>query len=130
MAIAFRPHHFLCAFCFKGRGYSPAFIANFKQIMAQLMANDTTPIEIINHTDSICAPCPHRTNKTCTSQEKISKLDQAHATALDIKVGERITWREAKKIIAEKISLETFHYICADCEWKAYGICEEVLQTK
>ena len=27
--LQFRPHHFLCAFCFQGKGYSPEFIENF-----------------------------------------------------------------------------------------------------
>lgn len=127
--IYFRPHHFLCALCFQGRGYSPAFVANFQTIMNVLTSchGDQTPIHIINHTDSICAPCPNRRDKNCTTQEKITALDHAHAHALEIKPDTTVTWGEAKQLIAEKISLEKFHEICATCSWKELGICEGVL---
>lgn len=129
MTISFRPHHFLCALCFQGRGYSPAFVSNFETIMAELNGpdGDTTSINIVGHTDSICAPCPNRRNLSCTTQEKIDKLDAAHAEALQILPGQTITWGEAKEKIASHIPLSTFHRICEGCEWKAYGICEQVI---
>lgn len=127
--ITFRPHHFLCALCFKGNGYSSAFVANFEVIMAALNASDGdhTAIYITQHTDSICDPCPNRRNTTCTSEEKISTLDNAHAKALDIHAGEIITWGNAKKRIKEKMTLDTFHQICKTCSWKEFGICEGVI---
>ena len=130
MEINFRPHHFLCALCFKGRGYSPAFVSNFKAIMDVLNApdGDKTPINIVGHTHSICHPCPNRLNASCLTEEKITVLDQAHARALNISAGETITWEDAKKKIAERLTLQTFHQICGPCEWKEYGICEEVLK--
>ena len=129
MEIAFRPHHFLCALCFQGRGYSPAFVANFQAIMDSLNSptGNATPITITHHTDSICAPCPNRIGQTCTTEQKITVLDNAHATALAIHAGETLTWGDAKKRIAEKLSLDTFHQICATCSWKNLGICEDVL---
>lgn len=132
MQVQFRPHHFLCAFCFRGRGYSPAFITNFQTIMALLNAldGDATNIDIVNHTDSICAPCPSRRNQLCESQTKIAALDQAHSQALELDSITSITWQEAKQRIADNITLETFHRICAGCEWKAYGICENVLREQ
>lgn len=132
MNIQFRPHHFLCALCFQGSGYSPAFITNFQAIMDYLAVpnGDEVPIQIVKHTDSICEPCPHRVEKSCTSQEKITKLDNAHAHALQIEDINTITWGDAKKRIKENISLSTFHNICNGCEWKAFGICEGVLFSR
>lgn len=128
MDIFFRPHHFLCALCFRGKGYTSTFVSHFQAIMDKLNKADgnSIPITIINHTDSICEPCPHRSGKACASQEKITSLDQAHAKALALESG-MITWGEAKKAIKEKINLAKFHEICADCEWKKFGICENVL---
>jgi len=128
--VEFRPHHFLCALCFKGRGYSPAFIANFQTIMNQLNApgGDDTPIHIVSHTDSICAPCPNRSEKTCLTEDKIAVLDTAHAAALDIQTGQTVTWGDAKELIAKKMTMEKFHQTCASCSWKEYGICEGVLK--
>src|SRR5580658_144977 len=107
--INFRPHHFLCALCFQGNGYSRAFVANFQSIMDRLNSSqgDTTEINIINYTDSICAPCPNRIDKQCTMEAKISVLDHAHAAALAIKPNTSITWGGAKNLIAEKITLDT-----------------------
>jgi len=96
--------------------------------METLSRDEKTEITVVSHTDSICAPCPHRTDLTCTSQEKINQLDQAHATVLDIHPNSTITWEDAKKKIAERLSLEDFHQMCAPCEWKKFGMCEEVVR--
>lgn len=128
MDIHFRPHHFLCALCFQGRGYSPAFVSNFEVIMAYLKASDATPIRVIAETDSICSPCPHRLGKTCQTEEKIAVLDKAHASALHLQAGDLLTWGEAKQRIADHITLDTFHRICATCQWKEWGICESVIR--
>lgn len=127
--ILFRPHHFLCALCFQGKGYSPKFVENFSEIMQQLNSEfgDDCVIQVTQVTDSICEPCPHRRETLCTSQEKILKLDAAHAQVLGIQAGEKITWGEAKKRIREHMTLDKFHQVCAPCEWKELGICESVL---
>lgn len=129
--IFFRPHHFLCALCFQGNGYSPQFIANFSELMQLLNSEngDDKEIEVVDETDSICSPCPHRREKSCTSQEKILKLDKGHAQVLGIKAGEKITWGEAKKRISECMTMENFHQVCAPCDWKKLGICEGVLKN-
>lgn len=128
MSIQFRPHHFMCALCFQGRGYSPAFIRNFQNIIELLhQKNDETLIEIVNHTDSICTPCPHRQEEKCATEESIVYLDAQHANALHLHAGMRLTWGEAKQIMAKELTLEKFHQMCATCSWKQYGICEEVI---
>lgn len=129
MTMQFRPHHFLCALCFQGEGYSLDFIKNFSSIMQQLntpLGNQTT-IEVVAETDSICAPCPSRREALCTQQDKISKLDKAHAEILHIEPGDKITWENAKGKLADFMTLEKFHAACAPCEWKKLGICEKVL---
>lgn len=129
MQIKFRPHHFLCALNFQGRGYSPAFVKNFSLITDILKApdGDDVLIHVTDHTDSICNPCPSRRETLCVEQEKVSHLDQMHASALDIKTNTVISWGEAKERITNKISLTTFHSICTTCEWKASGLCESSL---
>ncbi len=130
MTIKFRPHHFLCALGFQGKGYSSQFIANFSAIVTQLNSaqGDDEIIEVVEHTDSICSPCPHRRNLLCTEQNKINQLDQAHAEILNLTAGVKITWGDAKKRIASLMSLEKFSTACAPCEWKKLGICESALR--
>ena len=123
--INFRPHHFLCTLCFQGKGYSPDFIRNYKDIVKNLA--DESLIQVTEHTDSICAPCPHKRELKCASQEKIAALDKNHAEVLELESEEVLTWQEAKQRIKQHMTLEKFHKICAPCSWKEYGICEKIL---
>jgi hypothetical protein len=129
MKIKFRPHHFLCAVGFQGKGYSSDFVANFSQIMKILNGpdGDKVAIEVTDVTDSICAPCPHKRNKLCTTQEKIQTLDNNHAQVLKIADGDILTWGEAKQRVIENMNLEKFHQACSSCSWKSSGICEQAL---
>lgn len=127
MNINFRPHHFLCTLCFQGKGYSPTFVANYENIAAQLKENPDSEISVVDRTDSICAPCPHRQGAQCATQDKISGLDQAHGDVLKIQPGEVLTWTAAKQRISAKLTLPEFHRICATCSWKSLGVCEQVL---
>ena len=84
-------------------------------------------IEVVNETDDICSPCPHKRGVSCEAQEKILKLDRAHAEALKLKAGDVLSWGEAKARITKNIDMEKFEKICAPCSWKALGICQSVL---
>ena len=129
--ISFRAHHFLCALCFQGEGYSPAFVENFSNIMQQLCSpsGDATPITVTANADSICEPCPNRIEKSCKTADKIAVLDSAHARALHIQPGDVLTWGEAKQKITQHITLDTFHKMCETCSWKPLGICEKVVEA-
>lgn len=127
MDINFRPHHFLCTLCFQGKGYSLAFVANYESIAAHIKEDPASPIKVVNRTDSICDPCPHKQGALCDAQEKIATLDAAHSAALDIRPGDVLTWTEAQQRIADKLTLAKFHTICATCHWKALGLCEKTL---
>ena len=128
--LHFRPHHFMCALGFAGKGYSGPFIANFSQITAQLRTatGDAIELVVVEQTDSICTPCPNRRDTRCTQQQKIASLDQRHQAILQIKAGDQLSWGEAKTKIKQHMDLETFHKACAGCEWKASGVCEEALK--
>jgi hypothetical protein len=126
--LRFRPHNFLCTVGFQGFGYSPAFVDNLQQVSDQLNSDDSVIIEVVDEADTICQPCPHRRGKGCATQAKIDRLDQAHATALGLKIGDRITWGEAKQRIREKITLATHLEICHGCEWLDHQMCRKALE--
>ena len=125
----FRPHHFLCALGFAGKGYSDSFTENLRHIVNELRstAGDAILLEVVKNTDDICTPCPHKRDQQCTEQAKIDQLDTAHAAALNIQPGDILSWKTAKNRIASKISLKTFEKICAPCAWKTLGVCEKAL---
>ena len=127
--LEFRPHHFLCTVGFQGKGYSPEFVANYKEIANTLRkpGGDAVRIRVTSVTDSICGPCPSKRGDLCETQEKIDRLDHAHAEVLGIREGDEFTWAEAKLRIADKFTLEKFHESCEPCSWKTMGVCEAAL---
>ena len=127
--IRFRPHHFLCALGFQGKGYSDGFTANMARLVeGRLRApdGDATEIEVIGVTDDICAPCPKRRGTLCTSQVKIARLDAAHASALALRPGDRLTWGDAQARM-KSLPADIHERICAGCEWKSLGLCAAAL---
>lgn len=131
--LKFRPHHFLCTLAYQGSGYSPEFVESYNQIAARLResgeAGDLVQIEVVERTDSICEPCPSKRDHLCEMQEKIEKLDRAHAKVLSLRGGDVLTWGEAKDRIAENFTDEAFEASCAPCSWKPLGICKPKLQA-
>ncbi|MGB0499398.1 MAG: DUF1284 domain-containing protein [Rubricella sp.] len=129
--VRYRPHHFLCSLGYEGKGYSEAFTANMTAIViGRLRAEggEETVIEVTGHTDDICAPCPKRRGRLCTSQDRIKVLDRAHAHALRLKPGERLTWGQALERIREHVQPGDLSTICAGCQWLELGVCETALE--
>lgn len=126
----FRPHHFLCALGFQGKGYSDDFTANMAQIVDLLRGPDgsDTELEVTVQADSICAPCPHRRGVSCDKAARIATLDQRHAAALRLKDGDRISWAEARKRIRAHVPPGSLAQLCKGCQWLGLGLCEAALQ--
>lgn len=128
--LTFRPHHFLCALGYRGKGYSDAFTANMTQIVTNgLFANggDHTLIRVRAAADSLCAPCPKRRGEGCTNQAEIDALDGRHAAALNLKHGDVLTWGQAKMRIREKVRPDDLDSLCKGCKWLELGLCKSAL---
>lgn len=126
--IKFRPHHFMCTISFRGKGYSLGFVKNYKKIAKQLNEDENTIIEVVEYMDDICSPCPNRLDDViCKTQDKILKLDKNHKESLELETGQQMTWKEAKNLIKEKMTIEKFHKSCDGCSWKKYGVCQQAL---
>lgn len=54
MTIRLRGHHLLCILTYVGRGYSPAFCANYDRVAARLAEGEE--VEIVSGPDDVCAP--------------------------------------------------------------------------
>lgn len=127
--LQFRPHHFLCALGFQGKGYSDSFIANMARLVEDTLrapSGGATVIEVVGATDDICAPCPKRRGTRCTSQDKIARLDAAHAKALALRPGDRLTWGAAQARM-KTLPPDIHDRICAGCDWKELGLCAAAL---
>lgn len=129
--IQFRPHHFLCALGFQGKGYSDLFTANMAEIVERLRAagGDLLEIEVTLQADHICTPCPHRRGTGCAKSEQIARLDARHAAALDLEDGQRLSWGEAQARIRRNVPAGALPELCAGCQWLELGLCERALSA-
>lgn len=128
MTLPFRAHHFLCTAAFRGAGYSPQFVHHYTALVDTLSREGgTTRLEVVADADTICQPCPHRTGSQCAAQERIQQLDHRHGAVLGLSPGDQLTWGEARRRLAEQVSLDQFHWMCSGCRWKKLGVCEDTL---
>jgi len=124
--LQFRPHHFMCALGFQGKGYSPEFVAHFHGIADQLK-KDEIQIQVVTGTDTICEVCPNLEGNQCNTEQKTRQLDQAHAGILGVETGQVLTWKAAKTLITENMTPVAFDAACGPCSWKSLGVCRSAL---
>jgi hypothetical protein len=128
--LRFRPHHFLCALGFEGKGYSPEFTANMATIvMDRLRAPGGEAVEIMvqDSADDICAPCPSRRGEGCESAQRIAQLDAAHSQAMGLAPGDRLNWGAALDRM-RALPDDALERICAPCQWLQYEMCAAALK--
>ena len=130
MSLSLKPHHILCSIGFAGKGYNEAFTANMANIVnGQLRTGDGRDVRILitARADAICAPCPLRVGLDCQKQEKIERLDAAHAEILGLKPGELTTWGACLDRVRANVRPDDLDTICAGCEFLPLGICKAAL---
>ncbi|QPH53747.1 DUF1284 domain-containing protein [Pontivivens ytuae] len=125
--VRFRPHHFLCALGFEGKGYSGRFVANMAGIVEGLRDAPDTAIEVVAESDDICTPCPKRRETACLNEMRIAALDRRHARALALEPGEVLSWEEAQARMRARVSPGDLAVLCVGCSWLAQGMCEGAL---
>lgn len=54
MTIRLRPHHLLCMLTYVGKGYTPAFVANYDRLARRIAHGE--PILVVAGPDDVCAP--------------------------------------------------------------------------
>ena len=104
---------------FAGAGYSPAFVANFAQIVRRIGAGE--PIELVDGRDDVCAPLENSGDRHCASAS-IGRRDRAALLALaagGFEVGARpFTLDEtALSSLRERFAAGTIRGACRGCEW-------------
>ncbi len=128
MALKLRPHHVFCTVAFQGKGYSPEFVAGYSKVKALLEAEPQTAVSLSSTADAVCEPCSFRRGDGCETQEKIDRLDHAHAEALGAEDGETRPWSEWVARLRDRVTVEAHPRICAGCQWLPLGICESALR--
>lgn len=113
-----------------GRGYTPAFTANYDAIITRLGAGET--IELVAGPDDVCAPLlgvgqPHCHNDSVTERDRLARLAVADLLA-DIDLAQPFHLDQTV-LTALRAAFSTGHIrpACAGCEWS--GLCDSVAQS-
>ncbi len=90
MTIRLRPHHLLCLLTYAGKGYSPAFTANYDGIAGRISHGED--LVIVEGPDDICAPLlgdpePHCWRDSVTERDRLAARDLQELLAGPIQTG-------------------------------------------
>jgi uncharacterized protein len=127
-----RAHHLCCMQGFQGYGYSPAFVANMRTVISDILASPSRPIELVSECDAICISCPSK--RECSTQKsvhshRIKNMDLVVLEKLSIKEGTVMEAKEAFKLISSRLNnASDVEDICRTCNWKKK--CLWYTQTK
>lgn len=128
MTVRLRHHHLLCLMTYVGKGYSPAFVANYDAITARLRAGEE--IELVAGPDDICAPLLEDETAHCHNASVIARDEQARlAIAREVtgalEVGALMVLSGPMLArLRQTFSTGAVRGACAGCEWK--GLCDRV----
>jgi hypothetical protein len=123
MTIRLRPHHLLCMLTFAGKGYTPAFVANFEQVASRIAAGNEA-IQIVDGPDDICSAL--LTEATCHCHNPSVILRDRHAAAaigdllqLPIRPGANLPLHQnLLPVLREAFVTGTIRHACVGCQWK------------
>ena len=133
MTIRLRSHHFLCMLTFAGKGYTPAFIINFEQIIGRISAG-AEEIEVVEGPDDICTSLTSDPDCHCR-KPSVMLRDHHAAEALSnllgqpIQPGVRIRMTgDHLRVMREEFAAGTIREACVGCQWAT--MCDVIAQNK
>lgn len=128
MTIRLRAHHLLCMLTYVGKGYSPAFVANYDAISRRLAAGEE--IELVGGPDDICAPLlgdvdAHCHRESVIARDAAARRAVAEEFAVSLEAG-RLMVLTAPMLarLRQQFAAGTLRRACAGCEWR--GLCDRV----
>ncbi|GLQ10786.1 (2Fe-2S) ferredoxin [Devosia yakushimensis] len=131
MTVKLRAHHLLCMLTYVGRGYTPAFTANYDIIIARLGAGET--IELVAGPDDVCAPLlatgqPHCHNDSVIERDRLARLAVADLLAPHIDLtGPFHLNTTMLASLRGAFSTGQIRPACAGCEWSE--LCDNVARS-
>ncbi|WP_367718436.1 DUF1284 domain-containing protein [Nitratireductor sp. GISD-1A_MAKvit] len=124
MTVRLRAHHLLCMLTYVGRGYSPAFTANFDRIVSRLNAGES--LLVVEGPDDICRPLLNEQPQPHCLEARVKKRDARAATALsrwlDLSVETGRLLHPDRKLITRMRSAFAegkTRQACLGCEWQS-----------
>lgn len=121
MTVRLRAHHLLCLLTYVGKGYSPAFTANYDGIAERLSRGED--ILLVSGPDDVCAPLlagpePHCLNQSVIERDRLAARDVEDLLALPIQPGIRLDLDVATLALMRRaFSVGGVRKACGGCEW-------------
>lgn len=130
MPVRLRGHHFLCILTYRGYGYTPAFVANMTDIVADIASG--RPVLLIEGPDAICGgltPDDRRAcNHDCGNAETM-ELDRLAVREVGDLLGiDFMGFIEIDRTKIAKLRIafaeRTIRSACRRCPWSDF--CDEI----
>ncbi|TCK30471.1 hypothetical protein EV667_0561 [Ancylobacter aquaticus] len=128
MTVRLRAHHLLCLLTFVGKGYTPAFAANYRRIVARLDAGEA--VELVEGPDDICAPMLGEPEHHCRNASVAMRDVQARAAIAKL-LGRPLEAGRAIALTVERVERMRRGFAeggiraaCTGCQWSAF--CTQV----
>ncbi|TYC50376.1 DUF1284 domain-containing protein [Rhodobacterales bacterium] len=121
MTLSLRPHHLLCMLTYLGKGYTPAFVANYDRIVARV--NSGEDIVLTDGPDAICGPMLNESICHC-HETRIQARDQAAARDISATLGQTVETGATLRLGARDVATlrnafakDNIRSACKDCQW-------------
>ncbi|TPM35101.1 DUF1284 domain-containing protein [Mesorhizobium sp. B2-3-4] len=128
MTVRLRAHHLLCLLTYVGKGYSPAFTANYDLIAGRLGRGED--ILVVSGPDDICAPLldeaePHCLRESAAERDRLAARDVGSLVGRPIRPGDRLDL-DAPMLASMRQGFASglTRQACQGCEWN--GLCSAV----
>ncbi|MBZ9770801.1 MULTISPECIES: DUF1284 domain-containing protein [unclassified Mesorhizobium] len=128
MTVKLRAHHLLCLLTYVGKGYSPAFTANYDKVVKRL--GEREAVVIVAGPDDVCAPLlgepePHCLRESAAERDRMAARDVGALLGRPIQAGDRLVL-DAHKLagMRKAFSAGLTRQACSGCEWS--GLCDTV----
>jgi hypothetical protein len=128
MTVRLRAHHLLCLLTYVGKGYSPAFTANYNVVVKRLAGGED--ILIVSGPDDICAPLleepePHCLRESAAERDRLAARDVGAFLNRPIQAGDRFVL-DAPSLagMRKAFSAGLTRQACSGCEWSS--LCDTV----
>lgn len=121
MTVRLRAHHLLCILTYVGKGYTPAFTANYDEVAERIGLGED--IVLVSGPDDICAPLLDEADSHCHNESVIER-DTHAAEALaeffaqPVHVGGRIhLCKNTLARMRHAFARGTIRRACVGCSW-------------
>ncbi|MEI9404299.1 DUF1284 domain-containing protein [Mesorhizobium argentiipisi] len=128
MTVRLRAHHLLCLLTYVGKGYSPAFTANYDKVVKRLGEGEA--VMIVSGPDDICAPLlgepePHCLRESAAERDRLAARDVGAFLNRPIRDGDMLVLDASSLAGMRKaFSAGLTRQACSGCEW--FGLCDAV----